>query len=313
MEPKEETVRTLLETMNYLGLPKSSFLNEDFVSLDIKALHPDLPYKSPPFRTNLYSITLVMDGNGHYKSDGAAFEILPKMLFFNNPGGLREIEWNRISKVYHYSFSDHFLLKYAGIHIYQTFPFLLLETSLPEHTDPSVFQKLAEICDSIDTEHEINSPYSRSILANLLIRLLLETKDAILVSNEASRDRSTDVLKNFIQNLESHFEHLRTGKTTTQLKVKDYASMQKLHENYFSNIIKGKSGKTANQWIAEKTNFIAVRMIEDSSLSIKEIAFRLGFQHASHFTSYFKKSTGLSPIVFRKMNSKTPVQLSYSA
>lgn len=303
-EHEDQTVRGLLETMNYLGFPKYNIIDEEFISLDMKSLHSDLPYKSPPFRTNLYSITLVLEGNGYFKSDTNAFEITPNMLFFNNPGGLRQIEWNSIVKIYHYSFSDHFLLKYAGIHIYQTFPFLLLENVLPGDTEPGLYNKLAEICAKIDMEHDIISPYRKNILANLLMRLLLKTKDAFSSCTVVSKNKSTDVLKNFIQNLELHFEQLRTGQTTTQLRVKDYAVMEKLHENYFSNIIKGKSGKTANQWIAEKTIFIAIRMIEDSSLSIKEIAFRLGFQHASHFTAFFKKTTGHSPIVFRRMNSK---------
>jgi AraC-like DNA-binding protein len=41
-------------------------------------------------------------------------------------------------------------------------------------------------------------------------------------------------------------------------------------------------------------------MLQDKQLNIKEIASRLGFLEASHFSNYFKKHTAQSPADYRK-------------
>lgn len=43
----------------------------------------------------------------------------------------------------------------------------------------------------------------------------------------------------------------------------------------------------------------AKRMLASPGLSIKEVAYRLGFEQATYFTKYFKKETGLTPKEFR--------------
>lgn len=305
-----QKIRNLQETLNYLGLNTPLEIDEDFVSINLRNLITSLPYKSPPFRTNLYSVTLVVDAYGHFTTDKTSFKIEPNLLFFNNPGSLRQIEWNNISKIHHYTFNEHFLLKYAGIHIYEMFPFLLMEFTTPNNTEKNIYQELQKICQKIDFEYESNCHHKKYILANLLTRLLLKIKESFWTdinskNNNTDKKNETDVLKNFIDNIEHHFEKLLTGRTNVQLRVKDYAKKQNLHENYFSQIIKEKSGKTTNQWINEKNYFVAIRLIEDSSLSIKEISYNLGYQHPSHFSSFFKKNTGFSPVDYRKMINNT--------
>ena len=54
------------------------------------------------------------------------------------------------------------------------------------------------------------------------------------------------------------------------------------------------------QWI---TTFIVSRakgLLLQPDLSVKEVAFRLGFPEQFSFRKYFKTYTGLSPTAFRK-------------
>ena len=44
----------------------------------------------------------------------------------------------------------------------------------------------------------------------------------------------------------------------------------------------------------------AKNLLYHTSMSVKEIAFQLGFQSASHFFRFFKKHTGMSPLGYRK-------------
>jgi len=82
--------------------------------------------------------------------------------------------------------------------------------------------------------------------------------------------------------------------------VQDYADKQNLHVNYLSSVISSKTGKSISTWISEKTIAEAKVLLQDKTLSIKEIADKLGFLEAPHFSNYFKKHTGQSPAEYRK-------------
>ena len=47
---------------------------------------------------------------------------------------------------------------------------------------------------------------------------------------------------------------------------------------------------------------IAKDRIFDTSKSVSEIAYELGFKYPQHFTRMFKKSIGISPSEFRNLN-----------
>lgn len=81
--------------------------------------------------------------------------------------------------------------------------------------------------------------------------------------------------------------------------VQFYANRQGFSPYYFSTLIKAESGRTALVWIQDVTMHVARGYLEDPSLSIKEIADRLGFQDQSLFGRFFKKHEGVSPVRFR--------------
>jgi AraC family transcriptional activator of pobA len=65
-------------------------------------------------------------------------------------------------------------------------------------------------------------------------------------------------------------------------------------------VIKSKTGKTAKACIAEKIICEAQGLLLHTSLSNKEISYRLGFVESSHFSAYFKKYTGTTPLAYRQ-------------
>jgi AraC-like DNA-binding protein len=103
--------------------------------------------------------------------------------------------------------------------------------------------------------------------------------------------------------LDKHYRDLTTGIIDRTFRVQDYADAQQLHPNYLSNVIKIKTGKPIGTWIAEKTIAQAKFLLQTSDISIKEIAYRLGFSESNYFSNYFKKYTELTPVLYRKQNS----------
>lgn len=72
-----------------------------------------------------------------------------------------------------------------------------------------------------------------------------------------------------------------------------------LSTNYFGDLIKKETGKSASEYINLKLIVVAKEKIFDSHKSVSEIAYELGFKYPQHFTRVFKRHVGVSPQEFR--------------
>jgi len=278
--------------------------DEDFSLIISKILHPKerLPWTYPLHRATHFIIGIVIDSYGSMRYEDVTVDISPNMLFMNKPGDLQELRWEEVTETYGLLFSEDFILKYAGISIYKMFPFLLFERHLPLHTTSEFQQELKKIVLVIYQELKKDSPLKKKLCANLLTKILLKIKQEFWVGYSVHnvQSRNPDILSDFTQNLEYHYDQLLKGKVKQVLHIKDYAEMQQLHENYLSTILKEKTGKTAGQLIADKTLGTAKILIQDSRYTMKEIAYMLGFTYTSYFSIFFKKHTGITPLDYRK-------------
>ncbi len=75
-----------------------------------------------------------------------------------------------------------------------------------------------------------------------------------------------------------------------------------LSANYFGDLIKKETGKSAQEYIQAKLIDIAKEKIFDTSKSVSEIAYSLGFKYPQHFTRLFKQRVGQSPNEYRLLN-----------
>lgn len=72
-----------------------------------------------------------------------------------------------------------------------------------------------------------------------------------------------------------------------------------LSANYFGDLIKKETGKSANEYIHAKLIDAAKSRIFDANKSVSEIAYELGFKYPQHFTRVFKQHTGVTPQEYR--------------
>lgn len=81
--------------------------------------------------------------------------------------------------------------------------------------------------------------------------------------------------------------------------VKYFADSVHLSPNYFGDLVKKETGKTAQEYILEKLIDVAKEEILGTNKSVSEIAYELGFQYPQHFTRIFKKTVGHTPTEYR--------------
>jgi len=84
-----------------------------------------------------------------------------------------------------------------------------------------------------------------------------------------------------------------------QHTVEWYASQLCLAPKYLSNVIKQTLDISPNVCIDRVLIRQAKSLLSSTSLSIQQISDRLGFQNQSHFGTFFKRQTGLSPKAFK--------------
>jgi AraC family transcriptional regulator, transcriptional activator of pobA len=111
-----------------------------------------------------------------------------------------------------------------------------------------------------------------------------------------------NVLKGILERFESLLnEFFASGKPQTVglLSVAYCADALNLSPNYFGDLIKKETGKSAHEFIQLKLIDIAKEKILDKNKTVSEIAYELGFKYPQHFTRMFKLNVGITPIEYR--------------
>jgi AraC-like DNA-binding protein len=143
--------------------------------------------------------------------------------------------------------------------------------------------------------------HSKSILtANIevLLNYAMRFYDRQFITRE---NVNRDILTSFEHLLNNYFQSDKPrnlGLPTVQY----CADSLYLSANYFGDLIKKETGKTAQEHIQLKVVELSKDKLHDPNKTINEVAYELGFRYPHHFSRLFKKITGLAPTDYRLMN-----------
>lgn len=99
--------------------------------------------------------------------------------------------------------------------------------------------------------------------------------------------------------LDDRFNSDAVGKNglPTVLQV---ANVLNVSPNYLSGLLKALTGRNTQQHIHDRLIEKAKEKLSATALSVSEIAYELGFEHAQSFSKFFKSKTASSPSGFRQ-------------
>lgn len=147
--------------------------------------------------------------------------------------------------------------------------------------------------------HPIDKLSKRLIARN--IQLLLDYCMRFYERQFVTRsDSNKDVLTKFEALLDDYFQEGKPQAVGLPT-VKYFADKVFLSPNYFGDLIKKETGKTAQEYIQNKLIDTAKEMIMSTDKTISQIAYDLGFQYSQHFNRVFKKNVGHTPNEYRKL------------
>ncbi|MEM1358705.1 MAG: helix-turn-helix transcriptional regulator [Bacteroidota bacterium] len=274
----------------------------DFTIHRIEELHGEGAVESPPFRTEYHAFLLVESGKGSYTIDQASFPLKSGSFYFTNPGHVKSFKMAETIRGYIITFTDRFLQSHYAGKLSEAFPFLydqtvpVLQLPAPEFT---VLQRQAE---GLMTAYHAISPFRARILAHQMIAFLYATKEILLRDNRRLpfNSRAEELAIDFHRRLNDYILQLNKGNRRPP-QVQELAEAMKVQPAYLSEVLKSTTGKNPKDWIDERVLTEAQTLLLNTTNSVAEIAYRLGWEDASNFSRFFRRRTGKSPTVYRKL------------
>ncbi|MBN1132044.1 MAG: AraC family transcriptional regulator [Bacteroidales bacterium] len=151
-----------------------------------------------------------------------------------------------------------------------------------------------------ELQHSVDKHSKRLITSN--IELFLNYCERFYDRQFITRDKvNKGIIEKFYELLNGYFASNEPQKTGLP-SVAYFAEELYLSANYFGDLIKRETGKSAKEYIQDKIIDIAKNRILDTGKTVNEIAFELGFKYSQHFSRLFKKETGYTPNEFRSLN-----------
>lgn len=90
---------------------------------------------------------------------------------------------------------------------------------------------------------------------------------------------------------------------SNRIDINELAQMTRWSSQHFIRVFTQFMGDTPYQFILKKKIEKAKVLVTESDISMKDIAFELGFQSYGNFCKLFKRETGKNPDEYRKFNS----------
>ncbi|MCP2044447.1 helix-turn-helix domain-containing protein [Pontibacter sp. HSC-36F09] len=242
-----------------------------------------------PHKHDFFIILLFEEGNGVHTIDFQSYNVGDYQLHMLFPGQVHQWDLKKSTLAYQLMISKPFFELFTSS---LQFSFVLYQNHPVIELSPAAFRKLQYEFQSIRDELSIK-PVHWGIV-NLRSRLIAQ-----LISREAESKfedltlyRAAPALLKYHALVDLHFKEHKT--------VAAYADRLHISANYLNILCKKQLQVSAMFLIQTRITLEAKRLLRASEMSIKEIAYELGFNGLAYFSNFFKNQTGVSPRGFRK-------------
>jgi len=135
-------------------------------------------------------------------------------------------------------------------------------------------------------------PIKQEEIDRVLANVLKERGDGAVHEESDSAAVPDRMIDSVLEEMRQHF--------TEDIQLTSLAAQYAISSGRLSTIIKDELQMTFSDYIAQLRIQSAKELLRDESLSIQEIAERVGYNDYYYFTKVFKKVQGISPSKYRK-------------
>ncbi|GAA4271240.1 helix-turn-helix domain-containing protein [Aquimarina gracilis] len=260
-----------------------------------------------PFKHEFYAIAVKLDGEGFAKTGNYSTENLKATIFFNSPYQILQWDiapdWEGLYIIFS---EDFYRRENEKKQISLDFPFLLVDNTVPieisDYEAETFIKTLEEIYNEYNNSNEFSEAivfHHTQVLLNKVARLFKEKVPKNQQTFER-RDNDLALVSRFKTLIETSFYPNLGYEHGEPHKVQFYADQLNIHPNHLNAVVKRIASQSASEMIQKHMVSLAKSKLQNTDISVKEVAFELYYNYPNHFANFFKKHTGMTPNQFRK-------------
>jgi len=272
---------------------------EDFFCLRIEDVSEGVLKPILPSREESHTIIFLTSGSYKTKIGFKEYTVQPNQIVIYQAGAVFSTEEvNNEVKGFTCHFHPDILIGKFGNHtLFTDFEFLNVGNPpiihVKESSKPAILNLFQRLYAEFKSDERPNQTIVHSYLYALLAELQLLCGQHNVLNQSAAFQITTQFRKLAHENVKKN------------LKVADFAQMMSISPNHLNKSVKRITSKSASE-INDEIKLIEIKfLLYQSSLSISEIAYEMGYLDTSYFTRFFKKRTNISPTSFREMIEKS--------
>ncbi|KQR72222.1 AraC family transcriptional regulator [Pedobacter sp. Leaf176] len=289
-------INSISEFHRLLSLPEPRHPLVSVINLAESIFLEDEIWKG--FVNRFYCVALKREAKGKIRYGQQHYDYDKGVLSFTAPNQVQQLDLQNMEcgSGYLLIFHPDFLLQHAlanNIHQYGFFDYAVNEAL---HLSAEEEEDLITILHNIDKECRHIDRYTQEIILTQIESLLKYSNRFYERQFLTRKNNNSALLSRFEQLIDEHFN----SDVQVLPTVHYIAAQMNLSPNYLSDLLRVHTGQNTQQHIHEKLIAKAKEKLSTTSLSVSEIAYALGFEHAQSFSTLFKKKTNLSPLEFRQ-------------
>lgn len=254
------------------------------------------------FVNKFYCVALKREATGKIRYGQQHYDYDKGVLSFPAPNQVQYLDVHHMEcgSGYLLIFHPDFLLKHSLAGSINTYGFFSYAVNEALHLSAEEEDDLITILKKIDKECIHIDKHTQEIIISQ-IELLLSYSNRFYERQFITRKNNNhELLAKFEHLVAEYFNNNQTGQRGL-LTVQHIAEQMNLSPNYLSDLLRVHTGQNTQQHIHEKLIEKAKERLSATNLSVNEIAYTLGFEHAQSFSALFRKKTSMSPLKFRRI------------
>jgi AraC family transcriptional regulator, transcriptional activator of pobA len=142
--------------------------------------------------------------------------------------------------------------------------------------------------------------YKYDLLRNYVLELIhYGQKLQPITVVQPAHTASARIFSLFIELLERQFPIESPHQKLSLRTANDYADRLAIHVNHLNKVLKLTLSRTTTDVISSRIAQEAKMLLRQTDWPVSQIGWCLGFDEVAHFSNFFRKQAGLSPIAFR--------------
>jgi AraC family transcriptional activator of pobA len=271
--------------------------SDHFFCLEIEEIM-QMQYPVPPSKHSCHTLIFISSGQHIMKLGYQEFTTTDNEIIVIPAGQIFSLEnVNNIHKGYICQFHPDILIgKYGSREMINEFDFMKISGNPKITLDRKDVPDITAILKRLQKEYSETSSANLNIVQSYLITLFYEmNKNSVKSAKNIS---AAEVIAN-------KFKELIHQNIKTHHLVHYYASLLNVTPNHLNKSVRTVTGKSAAKWIDETILLEAKYLLYQTTLSVSEIAMKVGHEDQSYFSRFFKKHEGITPVEYRKLIDKS--------